>query len=170
MAWRTTPRLEWMLMALREELEEQGNWLFKRRSYLPLVLFVPVFVAIATAGPKAESALVEGAWELFCVVVSLSGLVVRAVAVGHAPWGTSGRNTAGQLASCLNCTGLYATVRQGNSGGPLLTAEGEVYGVVFAKSLDNAQTGYALTADEIQEDIAKGRTANQQVDSDSCAL
>jgi S1-C subfamily serine protease len=65
---------------------------------------------------------------------------------------------------------LYATVRQGNSGGPLLTAEGEVYGVVFAKSLDNAQTGYALTADEIQEDIAKGRTANQQVDSDSCAL
>lgn len=65
---------------------------------------------------------------------------------------------------------LYATVRQGNSGGPLLTPEGKVYGVVFAKSLDDPDTGYALTADEIQEDIAKGRTANQQVDSDSCAL
>lgn len=65
---------------------------------------------------------------------------------------------------------LYATVRQGNSGGPLLTTDGRVYGVVFAKSLDDAQTGYALTADEIQQDIAKGRTANQQVDSDSCAL
>ncbi|WP_338896903.1 MarP family serine protease [Streptomyces sp. TG1A-60] len=65
---------------------------------------------------------------------------------------------------------LYATVRQGNSGGPLLTPEGEVYGVVFAKSLDDPDTGYALTADEIEEDIAKGRTANQQVDSDSCAL
>ncbi|MEV0638576.1 MarP family serine protease [Streptomyces sp. NPDC050619] len=65
---------------------------------------------------------------------------------------------------------LYATVRQGNSGGPLLTPQGEVYGVVFAKSLDDADTGYALTADEIQEDIADGRTANQQVDSDSCAL
>ncbi|MEU0411334.1 MarP family serine protease [Streptomyces griseorubiginosus] len=65
---------------------------------------------------------------------------------------------------------LYATVRQGNSGGPLLTPEGKVYGVVFAKSLDDADTGYALTADEIQQDIAKGRTANQQVDSDSCAL
>ncbi|MFH8975218.1 MarP family serine protease [Streptomyces sp. NPDC017890] len=65
---------------------------------------------------------------------------------------------------------LFATVRQGNSGGPLLTPEGEVYGVVFAKSLDDAQTGYALTADEIREDIAKGRTANQQVDSDDCAL
>ncbi|MFF9408923.1 MarP family serine protease [Streptomyces anandii] len=65
---------------------------------------------------------------------------------------------------------LYAKVRQGNSGGPLLTPEGRVYGVVFAKSLDDADTGYALTADEIQQDIARGRTANQQVDSDNCAL
>ncbi|MFF9130441.1 MarP family serine protease [Streptomyces sp. NPDC014806] len=65
---------------------------------------------------------------------------------------------------------LYATVRQGNSGGPLLTPQGKVYGVVFAKSLDDAETGYALTLDEIKDDIAKGRTANQQVDSDTCAL
>ncbi|MGW0410001.1 MarP family serine protease [Streptomyces collinus] len=65
---------------------------------------------------------------------------------------------------------LYATVRQGNSGGPLLTPDGKVYGVVFAKSLDDADTGYALTADEIQQDIARGRTANEQVGTDSCAL
>ncbi|MGW9025817.1 MarP family serine protease [Streptomyces sp. NPDC055722] len=65
---------------------------------------------------------------------------------------------------------LFATVRQGNSGGPLLTPEGRVYGVVFAKSLDDPDTGYALTADEVREDISNGRTANQQVDSDSCAL
>ncbi|MER5403608.1 MarP family serine protease [Streptomyces sp. NPDC002769] len=65
---------------------------------------------------------------------------------------------------------LYATVRQGNSGGPLLTPDGKVYGVVFAKSLDDANTGYALTADEVQPDVTQGRAANQQVDSDSCAL
>ncbi|MCX4576498.1 MarP family serine protease [Streptomyces sp. NBC_01571] len=65
---------------------------------------------------------------------------------------------------------LYATVRQGNSGGPLLTSDGKVYGVVFAKSLDDANTGYALTADEVQPDVTQGRAANQQVDSDSCAL
>ncbi|MFE7230521.1 MarP family serine protease [Streptomyces sp. NPDC002405] len=65
---------------------------------------------------------------------------------------------------------LYTTVRQGNSGGPLLTTDGRVYGVVFAKSLDDADTGYALTIDEIQQDIAQGRTANQQVGSDDCAL
>ncbi|MGW6283622.1 MarP family serine protease [Streptomyces sp. NPDC055107] len=65
---------------------------------------------------------------------------------------------------------LYATVRQGNSGGPLLTPDGKVYGVVFAKSLDDPDTGYALTADEIREDIEIGREADQQVDSQGCAL
>ncbi|CAM5666379.1 MULTISPECIES: MarP family serine protease [Streptomyces] len=65
---------------------------------------------------------------------------------------------------------LYATVRQGNSGGPLLTPDGKVYGVVFAKSRDDQETGYALTGDEIREDIEIGRTADQQVDSQGCAL
>ncbi|MGW7285303.1 MarP family serine protease [Streptomyces sp. NPDC054847] len=65
---------------------------------------------------------------------------------------------------------LFATVRQGNSGGPLLTTDGKVYGVIFARSLDDADTGYALTADEIREDISLGSTANQQVDSQGCAL
>ncbi|MGW0465384.1 MarP family serine protease [Streptomyces sp. NPDC003027] len=65
---------------------------------------------------------------------------------------------------------LYATVRQGNSGGPLLTENGEVSGVIFARSLDDPNTGYALTVDEIRDDIAQGRTANQQVDSRGCAL
>ncbi|WP_331453020.1 MarP family serine protease [Streptomyces sp. SS162] len=65
---------------------------------------------------------------------------------------------------------LYATVRQGNSGGPLLTEDGKVYGVIFARSLDDANTGYALTVDEIREDISRGLSANQQVDSQNCAL
>ncbi|MEU1076682.1 MULTISPECIES: MarP family serine protease [unclassified Streptomyces] len=65
---------------------------------------------------------------------------------------------------------LFTTVRPGNSGGPLLTPDGKVYGVVFAKSLDDPNTGYALTANEIREDIQLGRTANQQVDSQQCAL
>ena len=50
---------------------------------------------------------------------------------------------------------LYATVRPGNSGGPLLTAERPGAGVVFAAAVDNAHTGYALTAAE----VAAGRGA-----------
>ncbi len=65
---------------------------------------------------------------------------------------------------------LYTTVRQGNSGGPLLTPEGRVYGVVFARSLDDANTGYALTANEVQENITEGRTADDQVDTRGCAM
>ncbi|MBZ6473239.1 MarP family serine protease [Streptomyces griseocarneus] len=65
---------------------------------------------------------------------------------------------------------LYATVRQGNSGGPLLTPDGEVYGVVFAKSLDDPDTGYALTADEVREDALYGRTATGRADTQGCAL
>ncbi|GGR43419.1 MarP family serine protease [Streptomyces netropsis] len=65
---------------------------------------------------------------------------------------------------------LFATVRQGNSGGPLLTPDGRVYGVVFAKSLDDADTGYALTADEVREDAVVGSTATGRADSQGCAL
>ncbi|MFE9722377.1 MarP family serine protease [Streptomyces sp. NPDC005794] len=65
---------------------------------------------------------------------------------------------------------LFATVRQGNSGGPLLTPDGKVYGVVFAKSLDDSDTGYALTADEIRDDIELGKSSVQEVDSQGCAL
>ena len=65
---------------------------------------------------------------------------------------------------------LYATVRQGNSGGPLLTPDGKVYGVVFAKSLDSADTGYVLTAAEVLQDATQGATATARVDTEGCAL
>ncbi|GAA1251935.1 MarP family serine protease [Kitasatospora nipponensis] len=65
---------------------------------------------------------------------------------------------------------IRSLVRQGNSGGPLLTPDGEVYGVVFAKSLDSADTGYVLTAAEVKPDATDGATASSQVDTEGCAL
>lgn len=65
---------------------------------------------------------------------------------------------------------LYTVVRQGNSGGPLLTPSGKVYGIVFAKSLDDDTTGYALTEDEVRPDITAGRTAVRTADTQGCAL
>jgi S1-C subfamily serine protease len=65
---------------------------------------------------------------------------------------------------------LYSTVLQGNSGGPLLTPDGEVYGVVFAKSLQDASTGYALTADQVQQDAQQGADLKTAVDTRGCAV
>lgn len=65
---------------------------------------------------------------------------------------------------------LRGQVRQGNSGGPLLTPDGQVYGVVFAKSLEDKDTGYALTNDEVRETITRGLAKREAVDSQGCAL
>jgi len=63
---------------------------------------------------------------------------------------------------------VYATVRPGNSGGPLLSPDGGVYGVVFAASVDDPNTGYALTAKEVASDAAGGSTRTQQVSTEGC--
>ena len=64
---------------------------------------------------------------------------------------------------------LFADVEPGNSGGPLLSPDGDVYGVIFAKSLDDPNTGYALTVDEARSVARAGRGATREVDTDSCA-
>ncbi len=64
---------------------------------------------------------------------------------------------------------LYADVEPGNSGGPLLSTDGAVYGVIFAKSLDDPDTGYALTVDEARPVVRAGRDATAAVDTDTCA-
>ncbi|MGW6913388.1 MarP family serine protease [Kitasatospora sp. NPDC054939] len=65
---------------------------------------------------------------------------------------------------------VRSLVRQGNSGGPLLTPDGQVYGVVFAKSLDSADTGYVLTAAEVRAEAEAGANATARVDTQGCAL
>ena len=64
---------------------------------------------------------------------------------------------------------LYATVQPGNSGGPLLSPSGDVVGVVFAKSLDDKRTAYALTMREVASTIRSGVAATAPVARTRCA-
>ncbi|GAA2881067.1 MarP family serine protease [Streptosporangium fragile] len=63
---------------------------------------------------------------------------------------------------------IRGVVRQGNSGGPLLTPEGKVYGVVFAAALDQQETGYVLTAAEVAPDAEDGSKLFNRVDTQEC--
>ncbi|WP_432561472.1 MarP family serine protease [Kineococcus sp. SYSU DK003] len=63
---------------------------------------------------------------------------------------------------------VYAQVQPGNSGGPLLSEDGEVVGVVFAKSLEDAQTGYALTPDELDAVLAAAGSSTTPVPTGAC--
>ncbi|MEA4916887.1 isoprenylcysteine carboxylmethyltransferase family protein [Proteiniphilum sp.] len=102
-------------MALQEELERQGNWLFKHRSYLPLIILLIGTILHLRSELYETFILEETPYEIYyerlCLLVSLSGLVIRIYTVGYTPSNTSGRNTKGQLADSLNTTGIYSLVR-----------------------------------------------------------
>jgi S1-C subfamily serine protease len=63
---------------------------------------------------------------------------------------------------------LYGTVRAGNSGGPLLATDGKVLGVVFASSVDDPTTGYALTAQLVKKAATAGSTATAAIGTGPC--
>ena len=64
---------------------------------------------------------------------------------------------------------VRGTIRPGNSGGPLLSPDGHVDGVVFASSVDDPDTGYALTADQVAAAARQGAASSTPVDTGSCA-
>jgi S1-C subfamily serine protease len=50
---------------------------------------------------------------------------------------------------------IRGLVRQGNSGGPMINRAGQVIGVVFGAAVDDNDTGFVMTTDEVSRQLAK---------------
>lgn len=98
-------------MSLHEHLVKTGSWLFRWRSYLPLLLITIIIPAFRDVHYLFNSHQYNLIWELLCFVISLCGLFIRCYTLGFTPKGTSGRNTKMQIADTLNTTGMYSIVR-----------------------------------------------------------
>ncbi len=81
----------------------------------------------------------------------------------------TGSDIYGQPGVTREIYSLYTRVEPGNSGGPLLNPDGQVVGVVFAKSLEDVTTGYALTLAEARPVLDSAASATQPVLTGGCS-
>ena len=93
-------------------MEAQGNWLFRFRGQLPVVLLliqlIVYYNAVAGFRLNFEDPFL---WSLICLAVSFIGQAVRFAVIAYSPKNTSGRNTKKQVADTVNKTGIYSAVR-----------------------------------------------------------
>jgi S1-C subfamily serine protease len=76
----------------------------------------------------------------------------------------------GQGAVIRDVLSLRGLIRPGNSGGPVVDSAGHVVGVVFAASLTNDDTGYALSSQQLARAAEAGRVASRTVSTQGCAV
>jgi protein-S-isoprenylcysteine O-methyltransferase Ste14 len=103
-------------MDLQKQIEIQGNWLFKYRGILPLIILVAGILVFIYSKLDASNFFYGKPsfmnYYIFgCVFISLIGLAVRIYTIGYTPDNTSGRNTYEQVADTVNRTGIYSIVR-----------------------------------------------------------
>ena len=104
-------------MALQEQLKQQGDFLFKHRSYFPLLFIALAFTAIAyhhqhSYAYSSTVLLISEFMQSIAIYVGLFGFLIRVYTIGFTPKNTSGRNTKeGQIADELNTKGLYSLTR-----------------------------------------------------------
>ncbi|MEU7105373.1 MarP family serine protease [Streptomyces sp. NPDC046215] len=96
------------------------------------------------------------------------GLDLRAATVANEVR-AKGQDIYGDGVTTRTVYSVRSTVRPGNSGGPLLTPSGKVYGVVFARSTSDAETGYVLTADQVAAAAERAAGATTPVSTGSRA-
>lgn len=103
--------LEREIMALQQELEKSGSWLFRYRSFVPLLVVPLCAFCLYSSSDFTRTHLNNDGWQFVCLILSFIGFAIRVITVGYAARGTSGRNTTRQVADSLNTTGMYSIVR-----------------------------------------------------------
>ena len=119
-------------MGLKNALKRQGDFCFRWRSYLPLLVLPLFFVCLMSFGQNliSKGALNSASsWDfellslcdkpldfnaplvIIALVVGILGQIIRVLVAGYAPRDTSGRNTRAQKAATLNTTGIYSLCR-----------------------------------------------------------
>ncbi|MDR1242503.1 MAG: isoprenylcysteine carboxylmethyltransferase family protein [Deltaproteobacteria bacterium] len=98
-------------MLLAEKFQKSGLFLFKWRSYAPLIFFLVIFASFEHFHYPFQSHNLDLIWELFCLCIGASGTALRVLTVAFVPASTSGRGTIRPSASRLNTTGMYSLVR-----------------------------------------------------------
>ena len=100
-------------MTIKKSLEASGNFLFKYRGHIPLIVFL-LCVPVAFFTPYHTYSSYKGLDEII-LLVSLFfisfGHFIRARTVGRRSIQTSGRNRSHQVAKVLTITGWYSLVR-----------------------------------------------------------
>ncbi|MEV4434006.1 MarP family serine protease [Streptomyces sp. NPDC049555] len=96
------------------------------------------------------------------------GLDLRAAVVANEVR-AKGQDIYGDGITTRDVLSVRSTVRPGNSGGPLLSPSGKVYGVVFARSTADSETGYVLTAAQVEQAARQAAHATAPVGTGSRA-
>lgn len=99
-------------MALIHSFEKSGNWLFRHRGELPVVLFLLAAPVVYFTQTEWLGGLGKEILTYISIFLSVLGFIIRAISIGTTPKGTSGRNTKeGQVAESLNTSGIYSMLR-----------------------------------------------------------
>ena len=80
-----------------------------------------------------------------------------------------GRNIYGTGLTVRSVYEIAALVRPGNSGGPLVLANGTVIGVVFSTSATQNNIGYALASPQVLKEVLSAERADTPTGTGSCA-
>ncbi len=156
-----------------------------------------VEVSVGGTGPALTATVVGFDPDLDLAVLAVPGLAAEplarsavlaagadAAAAGF-PWGgpytvsparirgtitEQGSDIFGEAGIPREVYAIRGVVRPGNSGGPLLTVDGQVAGTVFAMSVTDAETGYALTDQATDGWLAAAATLSEPVPTGGCLV